>query len=72
MFVPDRVRAYCGVRGGGGVRCRVGSGEGGESGATKPTAWLGARRVKDQLQQEGSPRRMYNARVRALEWFRFN
>ena len=34
--------------------------------------WLGACRVKDQLQPKGSPRRMYNARVRVMEWFRFN
>ena len=34
--------------------------------------WLGACTVKDQLQPEGSPRRIYNARVRVMEWFRFN
>ena len=33
---------------------------------------LGACRVKDQLQPEASPRRIYNARVRVMGWFRFN
>ena len=34
--------------------------------------WLGACRVKNQLQPQESPRRIYNARVRVMEWFRFN
>ena len=33
--------------------------------------WLGTCMVKDQLRPEGSPRRIYNARVRVMEWSRF-
>ena len=48
-----------------------GVGRVGSRGQRKQLLWLGACRVKDQLQPGGSPRRIYNGRVRVMEWFRF-